>query len=406
MKNLRPAPGVRISQNVFGRTATLDRRGPWRHPWFTEPLWSPVRKRWECTVRPGFVNGRAPVVATTAGAMRGGAFFGQIIDPYSGAAEIEQAARLASTPYDDLPDGAQIDVPLYKRPPIGLHSWKRVASIPQYFRDRGATPPPAQGVNTTTGQVTLATPAKGARVLVSCDVMVRQPRTALTGTIEINVPGAVTGATIVNQTLGMRPAAAGDKLRIQSGDFSEQRNLQYQPATQLVDDYEEATWDLLHISTVFLLSPPDTAEEAAPDETWEPHVQHAQFWNMSWYQPLLRDAVFASDIFAPLLGTLSVLGGGSGFAWASTVTASINDAVQGAYNLLTAASLAGTFWTPTGSGSTSAWPEEKPDPPQEGLNKAANAAAKAEATWAEKAARRLDPPFPYEGAKFNRSLLA
>ncbi len=142
-----------------------------------------------------------------------------------------------------------------------------------------------------------------------------------------------------------------------------------------------------------------------PDATWQAFSQHNLFWNLHWSQPLLRDAVFSSDIFSPLLGTLSVLGGGAGFLWASSVTASINDAVQGAYNLLTASSLAGSFWTPTGGGTTSATPAVPPAVVATGLDKAATAEAKARAARQTKLSRQLDPAFPFEGLKFNRGLL-
>lgn len=413
MNAIRPAVGTLLSQNAFGRTLSVGGKTSWRHPWFTTPQWSAERKEWTCLVKAGFVNGRSPLVTTSVGALREarGTFFGQIVDARSGAAEIAQAARLASSSddYAGQNDDMAIEVPLYKNPPIGLRHWKRVARPSLYFRDRGAAPPPPSGINMTSGKITIVEAPKGARVLLACDVIIHQPRAALTSTVEISAAGAVTGTSIVNQTLSMRPAAEGDQLRIQTGSFdtAEEAAADFSAATQLLDNYEEKNWDRLKVSTVFLLSPPDTAEDAAPDEKWEPYVQHAQFWNLSWYQPLLREAVLASDIFRPLLGTLSVLGGGAGFLWASSVTASINDAMQGAYNILKATSLAGSFWTPTGGGGTTAAAPTATAaaPVKQTFDKAANSAARAKATFATAAARRLDPPFPYEGLKFNPAFL-
>ncbi len=411
MSTIRPSATTRLSENALGRTLSATRRGPWRHPWFTEPMWSPKSKTWTCVVKSGFVNGHSPVVSTTAGALREsrGAFYGQIVDARSGAAEIAQAARLASSTddYAGMDDGTRIDVPLYQRPPIGLHAWRRVARPSLYFQQRGAKPPPPSEINSMTGQVKIVQPEKGARVLRACDVIVNQPRTALSSSMNITAAGAVTGMGFVNQTLTMRGPSAGEKLRIQTGSFSELQEMdnQYKQATQLVDNYEEATWDRIKIATVYLLSPADTSEEAPVDETWTAFVQHAQFWNLAWYQPALQDVVTNTDIFRPVLGMLSVLGGGAGFLWASSVASSINDATQGAYNLLKASSLAGTFWTLTGGGSTSAWHKPTPQKPKPGMDKVANAIARARYEATVRKAEQLDPPFPYEGAKFNTALL-
>lgn len=414
MTTLRPARGTRLAENAIARSVSVDTETAWRHPWFTEAQWSPVGKKWVCFTKAGFVNGVAPVVRTTVGALREarGTFFGQLVDAKAGADEIAQLARLASSTddYAGADDGDAIDVPLYKRPPIPLSSWTRVSKIPEFFADRGAVRPPPSGIDTSMGfvQITLTTPVPGARVLKSCDVMINQPRVALSSSIEITPSGAVTGMSLVNQTLAMREPSGGEKLRMQTGSYKElqEESGRFQGAARLVENYEEQTWDRMLIATVYVLSPPDADEEAAVDETWEPYVQHAQFWNLNWQQPLLRETMFNEDIFKPLLGTLSVLGGGVGFLWASTVTASLNDAMQGAYNVLTATSLGGSFWTPTGGGTAGEkGKKEAGGTMKKTLDKAENVAARERAKYAARQERRLDPPFPYHGEKFNTSLL-
>jgi hypothetical protein len=409
---LRPTPNTRLAENVFGRTiSSAPRRRGWRHPWFTEALWLPKKKAWVAMVTAGFVNGIAPVVRVSAEDLREarGAFFGQLIDAYSGEDEIAQAARLAiGRDEAGATSSAFLDVPLYENPPLGLNSWRKVGHggtgrVPLFFQDRGVQQPPA----TPADRVPPPPPA-GNRLLCACDVFLEQPRAALSASLELNPAGAVTGTSLVSQTLRMREKTAGARPRLQSGEFSvfAESQLNFRGAASLVADYEEQTTDRVKVSTVWMVSPPNAPLTAEPDATWQPFVQHNLFWNLSWSQPLLRDAVLSSDIFAPLLGTLSLLGGGAGFVWASSVTASINDAVQGAYNILKATSLAGSFWTATGGGTTSAWPETTPEPPKAGLDKAATAAAKARAASKARINRRLDPPFPHEGLKFNRALLS
>ena len=408
---LRTAPGVTLSENSLARTISAGRSRRWRHPWFTEAVWLPQKGAWVAFVLAGFVNGIAPVVRVSVADLREarGTFFGQLVDAKAGAAEIEQLAWLA-IPKDgqSTADATLADVPLYLRPPIGLNSWRKVGyggegSVPLFFRDRGVGKPPATEPGTAQ-----ARPPAGNRLLCACDVFLEQPRAALSASLELNPAGAVAGTSLVSQTLRMQEKAAGARVRLQSGEFSvfEQSQLNFRGAGSLVADFEEQTTDRIKVSTVWMLSPPDAPVESQPDATWQPFAQHNLFWNLSWSQPLLRRAVLSSDIFSPLLGTLSVLGGGVGFVWASSVAAGINDSVQGAYNILRAMSLEGTFWTPTGGGSTSAWPETAVPEVKPGIDKAATAAARALAARQTKINRRLDPPFPFEGLKFNRSLLS
>lgn len=411
MPPLRSTPNMRLSENALGRTLGTKPRGRgWRHPWFTEALWLPKKKAWMAVVLAGFVNGIAPMVRVSAADLREarGAFFGQLIDAYSGAAEIAQAAKLALGDAEDVAasDGS-LDVPLYLYPPVGLNSWRKVGHggsgrVPLFFQDRGVNQPPP-----TAADKVPPPPPAGNRLLCACDIFLEQPRAALSASLEMNPAGAVAGTSLVSQTLRMREKATGAKPRLQSGEFSAfaESQLNFRGAASLVADYEEQTTDRMKVATVWMMSPPNAPLAAEPDATWQPFVQHDLFWNLSWSQPLLRQAVFSSDIFSPLLGTLSLLGGGAGFVWASSVTAGINDAVQGAYNILKATSLAGSFWTPTGGGTTSAWPETTPAPSKSGLDKSATAAAKARAATMARLNRRLDPPFPFEGQKFNRGLL-
>jgi hypothetical protein len=407
---LRPSPNLLLSDNVLGQTVAAGRRGGgWRHPWFTQALWLPKRKTWAVFVLAGFVNGVAPVVRVSAADVREarGAFFGQLVDARSGAAEIAQLAELAIGSDEVVGSRAVFDVPLYENPPIFVNGWRTVGyggegRVPLFFQDRGVNQPPG-----TPADQVAPPPPRGNHRLAACDVWLQQPRVALTSSLEINPVGAVAGTTLVQQTLAQREPAGAQRLRIQTGQFEEIAGnlLNFRGAGSLLADYEEKDYDQVKVATVWMVSPPDTPESASPDATWTPYVEHALFWNLSWSQPLLREAVFSSDIFAPLLGTLSLLGGGSGFLWASSVTAGINDAVQGAYNVLAATSLAGSFWTATGGGTTSAWPVTSPEVPSTGVDKAARRAARARAAAQERLNRRLDPAFPYEGMNFNRGLL-
>lgn len=417
---IRPSHNTRLEQNTLGRSLSMQRGRAWRHPWFTMAQWLPQKKAWAAFVVAGFVNGFAPMVRTTAGDLREarGTFFGQLVDARTGAAEIAQLALLAVGGADDagLPDNTALDVPLYQNPPIGLNEWRNIGwdgagPVPQFFQDRGVSKPQKaiDSANAETGlSINTAdlTPPKGNRLLRACDIFLHQPRTALTSTITVSPDGGmVTGLSAVNQTLGFRAAADNDKLKIQTGTFSSaQIKLSFTGATNLMaSDYEEKNWDEILISTVYLLSPPDAPLDAKPDATWQAFAKHNLFWNLLWAQPAVQP-VFNLDIFRGIIGLVSVLGGGAGLGAVNFIAASINDATQGAYNVLQAQSLEGSFWTPTGGGTTSAWPVTVAAPAKPTLDKAADSAAKAKAA-AAKIPRQLDPGFPYEGKKFNSSLI-
>lgn len=409
--NLRPSHNTRISENSLGRTVTMGRRSEWRHPWFTSALWLPKKKAWVAFVLAGFCNGFAPVVRTTAGELREaqGAFFGQLVDANSGADEIAQLALLAIGGGADegLPDNAMLDVPLYLRPPVPMNKWRKIGfdgeiAPPLFFQQRGVAKPITLA-QIEKGEVE---PPKGSRLLRACDIWLQQPRAALTSQITTNPLGFLTGTSNVTQTLATREPSPNDRLKIQTGTFEPQQanRLNFRGASNLLaSDYEEAAWDQILISTVWLLSPPDTAPGTEPDATWQAFSSHKLFWNLLWSQPKLAP-FFNTDIFRPLAGMVGVIAGGVGLGAVNFFAATLNDATQGAFNILQAQSLAGSFWTPTGSGTTSAWPLVKPGTVPSSLDKAANTAARAKARRAELIAQ-LDPNFPYEGKKFNRALL-
>ena len=420
-EQLRVSLNTRMEKNMFGTNISMSRPRGWKHPWFTEAKWMPKKKAWAAFVVAGFVNGVAPMVRTTVGDFKeaSGTFYGQLVDAMTGAAEIKQLAQLAvsNEEYPGLADSTAIDSPLYKNPPVGLNEWRNIgwdgsAAVPKFFQDRGVNKPvQAVSGNLDTGvkiQRDKTSPPKGNRLLRACDIFIHQPRTALTSQITTSTAGMVTGMTLVTQTLGFRDAASNDKLKIQTGTFNafQQSQLNFSGATNaMASDYEEKNWDEILISTVYLMSPPDAKPGSAPDASWQAFAKHNLFWNLLWAQPRVQP-FFNMDIFRSITGLVSVLGAGAGTTAVTSIAASLNDATQGAYNILQSQSLAGSFWTPTGCGTTSADPyATAAASAAPGIDKAANAAAKAQAAARAKQNRTLDPAFPYEGQKFNLHLL-
>ena len=147
----------------------------------------------------------------------------------------------------------------------------------------------------------------------------------------------------MQQTLGVDTPNAGAPLRILAGTMP--------PAPPPPDptqaDYTEQTFDQLLISTVYLLSPPNTPLGSEPDATWQPFVRHNLFWNLNWAQPEFQQplADIAQITFPPLAG-------GAASLVIGLEQSLLADAQQTAVNILAGSSLAGSFWTPTGGGST------------------------------------------------------
>lgn len=379
---LRAGTGTRITRTPWGQTVSMQ-RATWHHPWFSAAYWWPANKEWVAIVRPGFVNGRAPFVQTTADRMKSTPSFLAPITAWDGAGDIKQAAELADE--HETPTGTTtIYVPLYRNPLIHLPFRElggEDAAIPQYFVRRGVTP-------------------DSGRRVVSSDIVLRQPRLALTSFLSYPVD-LVLGSSIVTQTLSERLPAENSRLSVLAIPQINPPD-DYSPGDGgLVRDYEEPTWDELLIATVYLVSPPNAT--GSPDGSWLPMVKHAQFWNLSWTQPRLIP--LASDA----IGTSFIppLAGGAATLVTSSIIASINDTVNQTLNVLKAHSMAGTFWTATGGGSDSTFPAATVETADAfGLAKdARNKAARAAAIQSWALIDTLDPAFPYKASPFPISLL-
>jgi hypothetical protein len=236
--------------------------------------------------------------------------------------------------------------------------------------------------------------------------VLHQPRPALTSQITLE-PGIATGISNVTQTLGLRSAAPGDRLKVYASSQYEALAAIRTGIDPLLGDYEEPTFDELLIATVYLLSPPNKPLRSAPDATWIPYVRHGLFWNLNYATPPFRIAGVGNAV-GDLLAPVKFLGGGAAAIVISFLTASINDAYNQALNILTAHSMAGSFWTATGGGSSSEFPEVvagDDDAGSTGLDKDGRLQAKRNAAAKALKSARLDPAFPYRAMPFPEAFL-
>lgn len=404
--NAQAGNGATMATLELGQALSASRRRKWRHPWQTGVSWIAELERWVAVIEPGFVNEETPVVFTTQREQaRTGRDFGTnplTGEPYFSASVFSPEV---TTPEVDR----EVRAPLYLDPAIVLHfraigfDGPTGAAVPDFFLDRGAKESPAGQDFTDPDAVLDFTPEeapRGLRLLRACDLVLHQPRTALSSQIAL-LDGPATGISNVTQTLTLRAKMQGDALRIFAGTFTPTTGQIDGIAGGLVGIYEEEPWDELLISTVYLLSPPDTTPGSEPDGTWQPFVQHALFWNLNYSTPVLR--VLDSD---PGLPFIPPLAGGAAQIIINFLTATINDAARQALNILTAHSLTGTFWTPTGGGSTAKFPEASITTPSAGLDKGKQLQALRLAELRRIVSQKLDPAFPFVTRPFDPSLLA
>jgi len=108
---------------------------------------------------------------------------------------------------------------------------------------------------------------------------------------------------------------------------------------RLLGMYDEPSYDVLHLGTLWLLSPPDE-DSTKPGPDWEAYPQHLVFWNLGYAginqfnhkqpEPLTLHTGLA-------FGMLDTIG--------NAMLAPLNDAYALAANALNETSMRGYFWT-------------------------------------------------------------
>ncbi len=399
-----------LANSLLGDAISAGPSPRWKHPWFTQPAWSPTANRWVATIVPGFVNEQSPIYRATVEEQRDAGNPWEI-NPLTG----KQFFSDSIFAQPNVTDATRtVDLPLYLNPSIPM-DFRGIGfdgdpsdDVPQFFVNLGAARAPQQSAGDAfndgdalqNGILGASTPPPpNLRLLRACDFWVHQPRLALTSEVTLE-PGIATGVSNVTQTLGVASPASSDVLRVFQGTFTP-----YTPDTAGIDplagDYEEPDFDELLISTVYLLSPPNLPLGSAPDATWTPYVRHNLFWNLQWAQPAFR--ILPTD---PGLPSLPPLAAGAAQLVINFLTASINDMTQQARNILAGHSLAGTFWTPTGGGKDATFAAlATAQAVKTGPDRQKNLAAQIAADQAAKRAAQLDPDFPYNGQPFPVSFL-
>jgi len=376
--------GLAVTRSALGNMLSWRPTTNWKHPWFTTGRYSPVTSAWTAYVTPGMVNGLPPNAALTV------------------ATAPNLTLERARANKVDLSVGtAAINAPLTDNPGLPL-SFRNIGvddqtgnAIPAFFEALGVHPGvPYNPDDERNTKVASAPP--GNRLLRACDIVVQQPRYALTATTSIGA-AAGSNASII-QTLVAEAPASGQVLLIYATDL-------WTPTVPALDPttgtYAEPTYDEIQVSTIYLLSAPDAVAGSEPDGSWTQYAQHYCFWNLGWAQDTTLLNIPASNV-----GFVIALP--SGFIaqpLVDTILTEINDAYNEAATILEEHSLAGYFWSMGGCSPITAPTSALGNQVQTfGLNKnAANAVA---AALARKAPTPLDPVFPYAVQPFPHQLFS
>lgn len=390
--------GTSVHCTDFGQSiSSRAERREWRHPWWVQVTWNTRQRRWVATVKPGFVNGQCPIVRTTVSEQSDNVRdFGT--NPLTGRRFFSD--RVFDQQKNVSGDAQRVNVPLYLQPSIQL-GWRAVGfdslndeAVPPFLLDRGAAERPRSDDGANARVDPSPRIPRSLRLLRACDLWIHLPRLALTSSIEFH-EGLATGISNASQTLGLRSPAPDDTLRVMSGTLRPVEGLD-----ALARIYEEPAYDELLIATIYLLSPPGAGLHSAAAESWTPYVRHNLFWNLQHVTPSFHQLGGSPEI--PFIPPLA---GGAAQIVINFLTASINDILQDALNLVTAHSMAGIFYTATGGGHDAKLPAISPTQRGTGLNKRALREARGAQKARARRERRLDPPYPFRAEPFDPRLL-
>jgi hypothetical protein len=275
---------------------------PWRHPWFTELAWSTPAEQWTARINPGYClsgTGADPQITVPAN-----------------LASAETRERLS---IEDEESDEPIDASLSELPsiPIAASRWRPIGTdavvlsgstaepVPDRFAKRGVM---GHVVLDTAGQggvvqrvSGLLSDRRSARLLRACDIVLTHDR--VRSSIVTSLSPGVLDIDFVQVGTIARP---GPWIQIER---------KYEPAANgsivdlVIGAAADTGRDILHLATLYLLSPEGQDPGSIPDETWEPSVEHHREWNLQ-YRAIYEDTIVEPTrltIAVPQLG-LGALG--------------------------------------------------------------------------------------------------
>lgn len=303
------------------------------HAWQVTPQYDEPLRRWTATVRAGSVNGRIATAAVAYGRL-------------NTATQDWVKLRFPSQSWSDL---KMVDVPLDFSPPIDL-SWREIGgdatpiavsgqngeirqtfeSVPMFFLQRGVRRPGST-----------ALPELGQRRLFACDVILRQPRTALANEISILEGGLLGGSILSVNAVSVTPLDSAEPAKVVALSRFVTSPVQNNFEEIFFQRFLDEPTDELHLSTIYALSHPLEKGSSFPegiDQTFELMTRYYCHYNLAHATRTLPRAR------TPPLTLVTGLAAGLGDALFNLILSTQNDFAQSVVDLFNQRSLRGSFW--------------------------------------------------------------
>lgn len=330
-----------VSRRLPLRCVRTSRR--WVHPWTIAPEWSNIAESWVFRIRPGFVNGVEPEIATMAMLASHRTLF-RIEEETGKRPEKKQSvnALITESPHILVPStriiGKGADAESMTSNGSGGFAFQFEA-VPEFFLQFGVTEEKVvfQGnLNSGVQEVQYESDSE-APILRACDVV-----------LYVDRPAAKLDVTKGNPLTDSFAAL----LTIRYARSTKERERPWLDVTpkcvpraevDLGDLLQSATdpeFDVIRIATIYFLSPPKFSPDLPMDDTWTAFVKHDQFWNLAHAPQKIPDPTPVEPIRIQ-----TMLAGGIADSIFSTLLAPGNDAYNAALQVLRNRNLAGRFWS-------------------------------------------------------------
>ena len=342
VKRARPLRGVRADtkEQPHGVIVSGDVSSLWRHPWFINAryeLKDDGTGEWRAFVRPGFVNGRDAHIPMPADWPEG------------------------KQPEDNAP--SEHDVPLTNEPQpfLTLDGWRNpltpssvgatlsgqiiaapAEGYPKYFEKLGVKAAAKGGDISKPGAMEGEFDATRTREIRAMDVVLSKARIGTRLQIDVHDP------LLDAQTESISTVFLNDALRATEGRAKLRTVSKYVPQEEqslalmygTLLNAGDTQYDELKMATVWMVSPPGSASDDEPDETWTPYPQHFVFWNLQHASRLIPPRAPS-----PPLRLHTGLAGGIGDRINDALLSFVNDQYAEAEAFLNQADARGTFWS-------------------------------------------------------------
>jgi len=342
----RPMPGrgIRLYRGAGGCVVTLSPSQLFHHPWEISTAWrpdstiQPLGGQWTATLRPGFVDGKDVTIdIPIGGQVTGGpvtTVASNLTDETAPALVLSSwRDPIASAGFSDDGRGNLVTLP--------------AAGYPAYFSTIGVQSPDAGSAALAAG-VGAPSANQPTRYLLGTDIFLTMPRLASTAQ-QVTVLDPETDSQSIQIQTVFQPAfvgpltASGTGSRAWLSATSQWTSPQNPtPEEALLGTAVQPNTDQILIATLWMVSPPNPSQTAAPDASWMAVPQYETWWNLNHAALNIAPAAPPDPITFPYAETLA---DGVGQNVINSLLSPINDQSQEISAYLNQANFQGLFFS-------------------------------------------------------------